>query len=63
VAKQDPLMVALGPEQLAANFRPLQDQDSRRAELLFSATMLFLGLLGLFVAIFLRAVRIPHIRR
>jgi hypothetical protein len=63
VERQDPILVTLGPEHLAANFHPLAPQGTREADRLLAAVVAFLILLAILITLFLRTVRIPHVRR
>ncbi len=63
VQKMDPLIAPLGPETLAANFRPLADPPDRAPLRLLVVTLVYLALFGTWVARVLRRARIPHVRR
>jgi hypothetical protein len=63
VQKMDPLIVPLGPETQAANFRPLVERPDNGPRRLLVITLCYLGLLGAWLARVLRRARIPHVRR
>lgn len=63
VLASDPVVATLGPEHVAAEFHPLSVTNEGTPWRLLEASVVFLVLVCVFLALFLRAVRIPHIKR
>jgi hypothetical protein len=63
VLPRDPVVATLGPEHAAANFHPLSDEGESRPGILLASVVAFVALLCVLMVVFLRTVRIPHVKR
>jgi hypothetical protein len=63
VLASDPVTATLGPERVAAEFHPLTATNEGTPWRLLEAMVVFVALVCVFLALFLRAVRIPHVKR
>jgi len=63
VLASDPVTATLGPENVAAEFHPLTVTNEGTPWRLLAAMVVFVVLVCVFLALFLRTAKIPHIKR